>query len=117
MSEARDWTAGVEAILIERCTACGHRAYFRRGFCATCGSDGVVLEESAGAGTVHAVTEVVRAPSEAFRAHAPYTIVLVDLDEGVRMMAHGAPGLGIGDRVQAGFVRLGETLLPRFGPP
>jgi hypothetical protein len=38
--------------------------------------------------TVHAVTVVSRAPSDAFRALAPYTLVLVTLDEGPRVMAH-----------------------------
>ena len=47
------------------------------------------------------VTVVTRAPSDSVRALAPYTLLLVDLDEGTRVMAHGTPGLAIGDRVSA----------------
>ena len=41
-------------------------------------------------------------------------IALVDLDEGLRLMAHAAPGLVIGDRVRAGFIEHGGHCLPRF---
>jgi uncharacterized OB-fold protein len=59
---------------------------------------------------------VTRAPSEALRAHAPYLIVLVDADEGFRLMAHGAPQLGIGARVRCRFVSFGGRLIPFFDP-
>jgi uncharacterized OB-fold protein len=39
MSEAiADWTKGAEAIIYQTCNACGARQYFRRSFCAACGS-------------------------------------------------------------------------------
>jgi uncharacterized OB-fold protein len=63
---------------------------------------------------VYASTRVERAPSDEFRVLAPYVIVLVDLDEGYRMMAHGTPGLAIGERVRAGFFEHGGRQLPRF---
>jgi uncharacterized OB-fold protein len=74
----------------------------------------VRAEASAGRGAVFAATEVVRAPSPELRSSAPYTILLVDLDEGFRMMAHGDPGLAIGERVEAGFARFAGRLVPRF---
>ena len=70
--------------------------------------------QAAGDGTVHAVTLVTRAPTEELRAHAPYAIVLVDADEGFRLMAHGAQDLRIGDRVRCRFVDLAGRLVPRF---
>jgi uncharacterized OB-fold protein len=45
---------------------------------------------------------------------APYTLVLVDLDEGPRVMAHGSPGLVIGQRVRAEPVVLAGQALVRF---
>ena len=33
-----DWTRGAEAIVYQTCNACGARQYFRRSFCAACGS-------------------------------------------------------------------------------
>jgi hypothetical protein len=39
-------------------------------------------------------------------------LVLVDLDEGPRLMGHGEAGLAIGDRVAAGtFEHAGQTVL------
>ena len=58
-----------------------------------------VAKQASGTGTVHARTLVTRAPTEELRAHAPYLIVLVDAEEGFRLMAHGDKDLQIGDRV------------------
>ena len=111
-----DWTEGHEAILYESCTACGKVTYFRRGFCPRCGASPVDVLASGGIGTVYAATTVVRAPSPEWKAVAPYGIVLVDLDEGIRVMTHGSPGLAIGERVSIGWLRLGERLMPRAEP-
>lgn len=114
---APDWTAGSEAVLYERCPQCSHLAYLRRGFCPACGAFPVDTLKSAGEGTVYAATVVVRAPSPAWKALAPYPLVLIDLDEGFRMMAHGVPGLQIGDRVRIGWHRADDKLLPRAERP
>jgi uncharacterized protein len=97
----------------QRCTACGAAQFYPRPFCHRCGG---VPEDaiSQGLGTVYAVTRVTRAPTPEFAALAPYDILLVDLDEGFRMMAHGAPGLAIGDRVRISFLKQGDRALPRF---
>jgi uncharacterized OB-fold protein len=71
---------------------------------------------SAGRGTVYGRTRVSRAPTPEFAALVPYDILLVDLDEGFRMMAHGAPGLAIGQRVGLGFRRHEGRALPSFEP-
>jgi uncharacterized OB-fold protein len=98
-----------------RCEACGRAQFPPRPFCTSCGGP-TRWETSAGRGTVYAATRVLRAPTPEFAALVPYDILLVDLDEGFRMMAHGAPGLGIGERVRLGFERRGERALPRFRP-
>src|SRR5690606_17521123 len=85
------------------CASCGHAWYFRRAFCPECGANDPRDMPSAGLGIVHADTLVHRAPTDEFRALAPYRIVLVDLEEGFRMMGHGDPNLAIGDRVRCGF--------------
>ena len=111
-----DWTQGQEGIVYEACNACGKASYFRRGFCPACGAAPVDVRASRGHGTVYAATTVVRAPSPEWKAVAPYAIVLIDLDEGIRVMAHGSPGLAIGERVRIGWLRLGERLIPRAEP-
>ena len=63
---------------------------------------------------MHAVTLVTRAPSDELRPHAPYLIVLIDADEGFRMMAHGDPSLKIGERVRCRFSTLAGKLIPYF---
>ena len=97
----------------QRCGACGRAQFYPRPFCAVCG--GVTSwAVSSGRGAVYARTRVSRAPTADFASLAPYDILLVDLDEGFRMMAHGAPDLVIGDRVRLSFRRLGERALPCF---
>ncbi|MCA3131697.1 MAG: Zn-ribbon domain-containing OB-fold protein [Betaproteobacteria bacterium] len=112
--EPRDWTRGAEGIAFQRCSGCGHAWYFRRSFCPACGAPEPRAVQASGAGRVHAVTEVARAPSEALRARAPYCIALVDADEGFRLMAHVERGTHIGDRVQARFLEFGGRPVPVF---
>jgi uncharacterized protein len=97
----------------QRCPNCGAAQFHARPFCARCGA-APVWSVSHGLGTVYATTRVTRAPTPDFARRVPYDILLVDLDEGFRMMAHGAPGLAIGERVRVAFEHSGERALPRF---
>ena len=98
----------------QRCGACSALQPYPRAYCLHCGAAGPDWLAGRGRGTVYAATRVERAPTDEFRALAPYVIVLVDLDEGYRMMAHGAPGLGIGERVRVHFFEHCGRHLPRF---
>lgn len=109
-----DWTKGGEGIAFQRCEFCAHRQYFERAFCASCGSAEVVTQEAAGIGTVYAATLVHRAATPEARAHVPYMIVLVDMAEGFRIMAQGAPDLAIGDAVAARFTQFAGRIVPHF---
>lgn len=109
-----DWVSGGESLHFQRCPACHHVWYFQRHFCPNCGDRAPQTLCSAGRGKVHASTLVHRAPSEAFRTLAPYRIVLVDLAEGFRMMAHGDPSLLIDDAVRFGVRTLADQILPYF---
>ena len=109
-----DWTTGTPALVFQRCPACKAIWYFRRTFCPHCGTSPVADELASGSGIVHAATLVTRAPTEELRAHAPYLIVLVDAEEGFRLMAHGDPSLKLGDRVRCGFKTLAGKLIPYF---
>ncbi len=97
-----------------RCGGCGHAWYFVRAFCPKCGGTDVARNEASGRGVVHAVTVVDRAPTPEMKAHAPYTLVMVDADEGFRLMAHGAPGIAIDDRVQGSVIELAGRPIPFF---
>jgi len=98
----------------QRCSTCAALQPYPRAFCLRCGATVMEWRAATGKGTVYALTRVERAPSDEFRALAPYVIVLVDLDEGYRMMAHSVPGLAIGDRVRVCFFEHGGRHLPRF---
>ncbi len=106
----------VGVLRYQQCPGCGAAQTGQRLACAACGSVQLAWCDAAGTGTVFAASTVHRAPTEAWRAVAPYTLVLVDLDEGPRVMAHGAPGLVIGQRVRAEPVVLAGQTLVRFVP-
>ena len=112
--EASDWTQGGKQVVFQQCGACHHTWYFHRSFCPDCGHAAPTTVTSTGLGTVHAITLVHRAPSDEFRAIAPYRIVLVDAVEGFRMMGHGDLSLAIGDRVRCRIRNIAGRWLPYF---
>jgi len=114
MSITADWTSGTHALVFQRCPSCRSTWYFRRTFCPHCGTSPVRDEQASGKGIVHAATLVARAPTEELRAHTPYLIVLVDADEGFRLMAHADASLGLGERVRCSFKTLAGRLIPYF---
>ena len=114
VENVQDWTQGSEGIAYQTCPGCRATWYVRRGFCPTCGHQSPTTLQASGKGVVYATAVVTRAPTEALRAFAPYTIVLVDCEEGFRVMAHGEPGLKIGDAVTSGFIEFGGRVIPKF---
>lgn len=100
----------------QACAACGAPQTLARYACRSCGATRLEWRTAAGRGTVYAVTVVARAPSEEFRALAPYTLAIVELDEGPRLMGHAAPGVAIGDRVRAEVFAFAGRDLVRFRP-
>lgn len=114
MNELRDWTLEQEGIVYQVCSECKAGWYFHRRFCPHCGAAEPLQLQASGRGTVYSVATIHRAPSDAMRAHTPYTIVLIDTDEGFRMMGHGAADLRIGETVRAGYCSIGGKLMPFF---
>jgi uncharacterized OB-fold protein len=86
----------------QRCAACDVVLGYPRVLCPGCGGRDLSWIESAGAGTVYSAT-TVHTREEA------YAVLLVDLDEGVRVMGAG-DGLGIGARAQASIDRDGRLV-------
>ena len=114
VSEESDWTQGGKQVVLQQCGVCRHTWYFHRSFCPACGDAAPATMTATGVGIVHAITLVHRAPSDEFRAAAPYRIVLVDAVEGFRMMGHGELSLAIGDRVQCRIRNIAGRWLPYF---
>mgnify|MGYP001050386604 CR=1 FL=1 len=68
---------------------------------------------------VHSFTVIRRAPHASFASRVPYVVALIELDEGVRMMANilGKDALmtKIGDPVEVAFEeRSGNCKVPQF---
>jgi uncharacterized OB-fold protein len=101
-----DWTGGTPQIVVSTCTACGTAWYLPREHCPTCGLDRVTEAPSRGAGRCVAVTRVH------LTTGGPVALALVELDEGVLVLARARDGLAPGDRARLGFTRTGGGLLP-----
>jgi uncharacterized OB-fold protein len=100
----------------QECTLCGAVQLLPRGVCAACHGDALEWRRSAGRGRILSHTTVHRAPTPAFRDAVPYVILLVDMDEGFRLMVNLAggeqPGLAIGAPVDIGFITVDGGILP-----
>jgi uncharacterized OB-fold protein len=87
---------------VHECTQCGRAHYSPRVLCPYCGSVELTWRQSAGLGTVYSASTISPRDAE------PYAVVLVDLDEGPRLMSNvvGIPAAAvrIGMRVRARIV-------------
>lgn len=98
----------------QACGSCFGAVFPPRGRCSHCGADALTWRRSAGHGTVYSTT--VLSP----RDKPAYAVVLVDLDEGYRMMSRiatvDAESVRIDDRVAVRFEPAGDDVLPLFDP-
>lgn len=113
------WEAARSRRLVCRhCRACDRPYHYPRERCPRCLGDNTEWIELSGRGQVHSFTVVHQAASRAFRDLVPYTLALVDLEEGVRMMANvvgPVDGLEIGAPVRVSWLELGDDCtLPVF---
>jgi uncharacterized OB-fold protein len=83
--ETTEYWQGVaeDKLLLKRCGGCGKAHHPRRMFCDACTSNDMQWFEASGTGTIYTYSVVHRAPTEAFQAETPYTVGIVELDEGV----------------------------------
>jgi uncharacterized OB-fold protein len=68
-------------LLYQRCETCDTAVFYPRVACNACGGVELAFRPSAGRGTVYSTTAVAPAGG------LPYSVCLVDLDEGFRMMS------------------------------
>jgi len=103
----------------QRCTACGTWRHVPREMCAACGSWQWEWAPSSGRGTVFTWTVVARALHPAFQNDTPYAAVVIEMEEGVRLLSQVvdcAPDeLAIGMPVEVVFDAVTpEITLPKF---
>lgn len=130
MSESAAWTQPVPdedsaaywealrhgVVLFQRCADCGHAQWYFRAMCSQCWSRSLDQVASSGRGSVYSVTTVEQTADPALAAELPFTLALVQLEEGPRVLGRieGDGAVGIGDPVTATFRDIGEFSLLYF---
>lgn len=106
------WAAAAQGVLMmQRCDACGAAQFPPRAVCGHCHAKGAPRWENATRrGVIASHTTVHRPPSPAFKADAPYTLALVTLEEGPRILVTLR-----GDAAKAPVI--GASVVIRFDPP
>lgn len=90
-------------VRLQQCGKCGVHQYPPETFCYECGAQDMPWVAVAGAGTVYSFIVVHQQYHKAFKEFMPYTVVIVQMDEGPRMlgaMLGGNQAIAIGDRVK-----------------
>ena len=108
-------------LVVQRCRGCGTPRFPARDICSRCLSREADWAAVSGRGTVfsHAVMHQVYHPG--FAAEVPYAVIVVELEEGVRMLSN-LVGCPVGDitpgmSVEAVFEDVTpEVTLPKFRP-
>jgi uncharacterized OB-fold protein len=104
---------------LPHCMECDRVFYYPRRSCPHCGSTTLDARKSTGNGRVFSFTHVhVSFYGDKWKSQLPYTPVLVDLDEGVRMLSRlvgpDRDKVVVGDRVKVEFVEIEGQKLPFF---
>ncbi len=111
---------GARALALQRCRACRTFRFYPRALCPECLDDDVEWVAASGRGTVYSYTVCHRAAAPAFAERVPYIIALIDLDEGVRIMANlvgGTPqDVRVGLPVILDYEDAGGVILYTFRP-
>lgn len=114
------WEAAAQGrLVVQHCGACGKPQFFPRLFCISCLSMDVRWQTCSGMGTVYTFTINRRGANPFMQERVPYVVAMVDLDEGVRLMANivDSPieNVAIGSRVKVVFEKITDQLaLPQF---
>ncbi|NEK59586.1 hypothetical protein GCU56_17145 [Geodermatophilus sabuli] len=108
-----------EVLQVQCCTECGHLRYPIAEVCPRCLSGGVEWVPLSGVGEVFACVTYHRAYAPEFSDDVPYTVAIVQLDEGPRMLSNvvgpGRLDARVGDRVRVVFDAVtAQTTVPRF---
>jgi len=96
-------------LMASRCKKCGAASFPPRADCEACMSDAFEFLEVSGKGTLHTFTRIVAAPT-GFEDVVPYTVGVVDLEEGGKALAW------FGETIEEDDIRIGMELqlVPRI---
>lgn len=121
MGEASEFWEGCKRheLLIQRCKDCSTYRHYPRPMCPNCGSWNVEWAKVSGKGKVYTYIVAHRPFHPAFSGDIPYAVVIVELEEGVRMVSNVVDckpeDIYIGMPVEVVFDDVTEEVtLPRF---
>ncbi len=105
-------------LMLQRCTQCGEYVWTPQQACRTCLTETLEWTQSSGRGAIHTFTVIHRAATPAF--NAPYVVVVVDLEEGPRILSDvidvDPSNVYIGMPVEVSFEDAGEVSFYHFRP-
>lgn len=112
--------AAAGRLAVRRCTSCDALFHYPRPQCPHCHSDALVWQDVSGDGSVVVAAPVYRPPWDDLPRAVPYTVAIVALAEGPRLLStveqidpgRVVPGLAVCAR----FERVGSLGLVRFVP-
>ncbi|MDE2399215.1 MAG: OB-fold domain-containing protein [Burkholderiales bacterium] len=107
------------ALSFQRCKSCGHAWLPARSECPECLGDDWQREDAAGGATLVSWVVYRHAYHPAFAQRLPYTVAVVQLDEGPRMIANvigDAARLKIDQRLKLVIEAEGAVSVARFAP-
>ena len=110
--------AKAHKLLLPRCNSCGRFWFPPSRRCVHCLSSDFAWTESAGQGRIYSFVVFHRVYHSAFESDVPYTVAVVELDEGPRLIANivGTPpdDVRCDMRVRVTFESRGDATIPQF---
>ena len=110
--------ARAHKLLLPRCNACGKFWFPPSQRCVHCLSANFDWRESSGQGRIYSFVVYHRVYHPSFETDVPYTVAIVELDEGPRLLANivGTPpdAIRCDMRVRVVFEERGEQTIPQF---
>ena len=108
-------------LVVQRCAGCGTLRFPARTICSTCLSREASWVRVSGRGTVFSFVIMHQAVHPGFAAETPYAVVVIQLDEGARLLSNlvdcATADVKIGMPVEVVFDELTpEVTLPKFRP-
>ncbi len=106
-------------LMLQRCAPCDAPYFPPRPFCPNCGSRDVSAFQATGRGTLHSYV-INQLPAPGYEP--PFTVAVVALEEGPRMMSNivdcppDPAALQLDMPLEVTFEQRGETTVPQFRP-
>jgi uncharacterized OB-fold protein len=110
-----------QELVVQRCAGCGTLRFPARPICSRCLGREAVWVPASGRGTVFSFAVMHQANHPGFAAEVPYAVVVIELEEGPRVLSN-LVGCAVGDiriglPVEVVFEEVtAEVTLPKFRP-